>query len=65
VFPATIPPPRRITQRKFQGFAMVEISVSLAVTAEGHIGIATAGVASIEVTFRRSDRAAHSPISPS
>jgi hypothetical protein len=44
---------------------MVEISVSLAVTAEGHIGIATAGVASIEVTFRRSDRAAHSPISPS
>lgn len=36
------------------GFEVDEITISLAITAEGHIGIATAGVeASIEVSLKR------------
>lgn len=42
-----------------RGFEVSEISVALAVSADGSIGIATAGVeGSIEITLRRPDAAA-------
>jgi hypothetical protein len=40
-------------QTKFKGLTIEEIKISLAVTAEGNIGIASAGVeSSIEVTLK-------------
>lgn len=43
-------------QDKFKGLAVEEIKISLAVTAEGDIGIASAGVeSSIEVTLKWRD----------
>ncbi|HKF47031.1 MAG TPA: hypothetical protein VKB38_06700 [Terracidiphilus sp.] len=44
----------RAIERSFKDFSLHEIKISLAVTAEGDIGIASAGVeSSIEVTFQR------------
>jgi hypothetical protein len=46
----------RAVERTFKDFSLHEIKVGLAVTAEGDIGIASAGVeSSIEVTFRRKE----------
>jgi hypothetical protein len=43
-------------ERTFHDFSLHEIKIALAVTAEGDIGIASAGVeSSIEVTFQRKD----------
>ena len=43
-------------EHQFQDFSMEEITISLAVTAEGDIGIASVGVeSSIEVTFKRKE----------
>lgn len=43
-------------EHTFQDFSLHEIKIGLAVTAEGDIGIASAGVeSSIEVTFRRKE----------
>ena len=47
-----------VVERSFSDFTLHEIKISLAVTAEGDIGIATAGVeSSIEVAFRRKESA--------
>jgi hypothetical protein len=46
----------RAVERTFQDFSLHEIKVGLAVTAEGDIGVASAGVeSSIEVIFRRKE----------
>lgn len=46
----------RAVERTFKDFSLHEIKVALAVTAEGDIGVASAGVeSSIEVTFRRKE----------
>ena len=46
----------RAVERTFKDFRLHEITISLAVTAEGDIGIASAGVeSSIEVTFQRKE----------
>jgi len=44
-------------EKPLPGWGLEEISVSLAISAEGSVGIATAGAeTSIEVTFRRSPK---------
>ena len=46
-------------EHTFNDFSMEEITISLAVTAEGDIGIASVGVeSSIEVTFKRKEAGA-------
>lgn len=46
-----------VRDHSLEGWEMEELSVSLAISAEGTVGIATAGAeASIEATFRRTNK---------